>query len=272
MNNVILQGRIPFAPNFTPANGDKKAFAFFTLAVQTKQKDEETGYYKELNIRCRVFGGWAESLNAKFEETGNRTIVDVEGELVQGNDYTNNDGELVKGQLELNVLRIHDFNTLDKTILKGRIPNFDNAIKFVEATDDKKACVFFTVAVSTGIKDEETGYYKERLIKCKAFNGTAEFFNKYYQKGDTVVIDGKYVDGTDYTNNEGELVKAMPELLVSNVYGFPRRKEEGAATTKKSAPATKVPGKAPLTKAAPGKIGTPSGGPKKLGSLKKLTK
>ena len=267
MNNILLQGRIPFAPNFIPANGQKKACAFFTLAVQTKQKDEETGYYKELNIRCRTFGGWAESLNAKFEETGNRTIIDVEGELVQGNDYER-DGEIVKGQLELNVLRIHDFNTLDKTIVKGRIPNCENAIKFVEATDDKKACAFFSVSISTGIKDEETGYYKERLVKCKAFNGTAEFFNKYYQAGDTIVLDGKYVDGTDYTNNEGELVKAMPELLVSNIYGFPRRKEEGTA---KKAPATKAPGKAPV-KQAPPAGGPKLGGPKKLGGLKKLGK
>lgn len=271
MNNVTLQGRIPFAPNFIPGTDTKKACVFFTLAVQTKQKDEETGYYKELNIRCRAFGGWAESLHNKFEETGNKTIVDVEGELVQGNDFEK-DGELVKGQLELNILRVHDFNTLDKTILKGRIPNFDNAIKFVEATGDKKACVFFTIAVSTGIKDEETGYYKERLIKCKAFNGTAEFFNKYYQKGDTVVIDGKYVDGTDYTNNDGELVKAMPELLVSNVYGFPKRKEEGNTSAKKTSapPASKAPGKIGT---APGKApGKSLGGPKKLGGLKKLTK
>ena len=272
MNNILLQGRIPFAPNFIPANGEKKACAFFTLAVQTKQKDEETGYYKELNIRCRAFGGWAESLNAKFEETGNRTVVDVEGELVQGNDYEK-DGEIVKGQLELNVLRIHDYNTLDKTVVRGRIPNFDNAIKFVEATDDKKACIFFTVAISTGIKDEETGYYKERLVKCKAFNGTAEFINKYYQTGDLITLDGKYVDGQDYTNADGELVKAMPELLISNVYGFPRRKEEGASTTKKAAPAAKAPGKVPAAPGAktPGKLGA-AGGPKKLGGLKKLTK
>ena len=262
MNNVILQGRIPFEPHYTPANGDKKSFAFFTLAVQTRQKDEATGYYKEINIRCRTFGGWADSLKDKFEATGNRTTVDIEGELIMGNDYEK-DGEIVKGQLELNVLRIHDYNTLDKTIVRGKIPHFENAIKYTPANGDKKAYAFFTLAISTGIKNEDTGYYNERLVRCKVFGPTADFLNNQYQAGDFITVDGKYVDGQDYEKN-GELVKAMPELLINNIYGFARRKDADAASTStKKAPTMKAPGNKPAV---------PTGGPKKLGGLKKLGK
>ena len=89
MNIVMMQGRVPFQPNFFEANGDKKAFATFTLAVNTGVKDEETGYYKENNFRCTVFGGWAETLNKNWN---NKLVVDIVGELTIGRDYEK-DGE-----------------------------------------------------------------------------------------------------------------------------------------------------------------------------------
>ena len=53
------------------------------------------------------------------------------------------------------------------------------------------------------IYDEETGYYKERIVTAKAFGQTAEFINSYYKNGDYITLDGKYVDGQDYENNDG---------------------------------------------------------------------
>ena len=141
---------------------------------------------------------------------------------------------------------------------------------------EKKAFVRLKLSISTGIKDEETGYYKERIVTAKAFGQTAEFINSYYKNGDYITLDGKYVDGQDYENNDGELVKAMPELIINNVYGFPKRKDEEETKTSKAStkpsikptankPKLNATPKAKTSLKAPGKIGAPG---KKLG-LKK---
>lgn len=272
MNIVMMQGRVPFQPNFFEANGDKKAFATFTLAVNTGVKDEETGYYKENNFRCTVFGGWAETLNKNWN---NKLVVDIVGELTIGRDYEK-DGEIVKGQPEIRVREIHDFNTLDKTVVRAKIPNFENAITYKAAEGDKKAFARVKLSISTGVKDEETGYYKERIITAKAFGGTADFLNNYYKSGDFITIDGKYQDGQDY-EKDGEVIKAMPELLINNIHGFPRRKEEAEGATKtgsKKASAPSKPGKAPSKPAAapgkaPAKPASKLGAPGKKLGLKK---
>lgn len=263
MNIVLLQGRVPFEPNFFEAKDDKKAFATFTLAVNTGVKDDESGYYKEDLFRCTASGGWAENLHKNWN---NKMVIDVYGKLVMGKDYEK-DGEIVKGQPELRVLSIHSYNTLDVTVVRAKIPNFENAIYFKEAEGDKKAFANVKLAISTGVKEGD--YYKERIITAKAFGGTAEFLNKYYQNGDFITVEGKYVDGQDY-EKDGEMVKAMPELIINNIHGFPRRKE-GEDEGKSKSPAKKAPGIAKGAGAKTSGVGTKKlgGGLKKLGGLKK---
>lgn len=269
MNIVLMQGRVPFEPRLFEATGDKKAFATFTLAVNTGVKDEETGYYKEDMFRCTVSGGWAENLAKNWN---NKMVIDVYGKLVMGRDYEK-DGEIVKGQPEIRVIGIHDYNTLDVSVIRAKIPNFENAISYKPAQGDKKAFVRVKLAISTGIKDEETGYYKERIVTGKAFGATADFLNNYYKNGDFITLEGRYADGQDY-EKDGEIVKSMPELLINNVHGFARRKEEAEGTTTKAAPAKKAAPKTPGAKLnaapkTPGKAPTSKlGSPKKLG-LKK---
>lgn len=269
MNIVLLQGRVPFEPQYFEATEGKKSFATFTLAVNTGIKDEETKYYKEDLFRCTVSGGWADNL-VKNWKANSKLIIDVYGKLFIGKDYEK-DGEIIKGQPQIRVLEIHDYNTLDKTVIRAKVPSFENAINYSEGTGDKKSFARVKLSISTGIKDEENGFYKERIITAKMFGATADFFNSYYKAGDFVTIEGKYADGQDY-EKDGEVIKAMPELLVSNVHGFPRRKdEEGATEGKKKAPG-KTPGgsvKAGIgTKAkAPGAV--PKTAAPKLGGIKK---
>lgn len=241
MNMLFMQGRVPFEPNFFEANGDRKAFAVFMLAVNTGIKDEETGYYKEDNFKCTVSGGWAENL---VKNWNNKMVVDVVGRLVIGKDYEK-DGEIVKGQPEIRVSEIHEYNTLDKTILRARIATFDNSLVYTPATDGKKSYARVKLSVSTGIKDEESGFYKERLINAKVFGSTADFLDKFYQPGDFITVDGKYQDAKEY-EKDGEIIKPQPELLISNIHGFPRNKEteEGQASSKKSS----KPGKPSMNK------------------------
>lgn len=257
MNLLMMQGRVPFEPKFYEATGDKKAFASFTLAINTGIKDEETGYHKEDLFRCLVSGGWAENLAKNWN---NKMVITISGKLVMGKDYEK-DGEIVSGQPEIRVFAIHDYNTLDTTVLRAKIPNFENAIMYKAAEGEKKAFIRLKLSISTGIKDEETGYYKERIITAKAFGATADFINNYYKSGDFITLDGKYVDGQDY-EKDGEIIKAMPELIINNVYGFPRRKDEENSNTSstikpsinkpklnvvaKTKPSLKVPGKSKL--------------------------
>lgn len=233
MNMLFMQGRIPFEPNFFEANGDRKAFAVFILAVNTGIKDEETGYYKEDNFKCTVSGGWAENL---MKNWNNKMVVDIYGKLVMGKDYEK-DGEIVKGQPEIRVAEIHEYNTLDKTILRARIANFDGGLVYTPATDGKKSYARVKLSVSTGIKDEETGYYKERLINAKAFGATADFLDKFYQQGDYITVDGRYQDAKEY-EKDGEIVRPQPELLINSIHGFARKKDtnENGQTDNKKAP------------------------------------
>lgn len=261
MNIVLLQGRIPFEPHFFEAKGDRKPFASFMLGVNTGVKDEETGFYKEDLFKCTVSGGWAENL---VRDWNNKMVVDIYGRIVMGKDYEK-DGEIVKGQPEIRVMAIHNYNTLDVSIIRAKIPNFENAIYYKPAEGDKKSFINVKLAISTGIKEGD--YYKERIITAKAFGGTADFLNKYYQTGDYITVEGKYIDGQDY-EKDGEIVKAMPELMISSIHGFPRRKEDGESNNSKS-PAKKTPlgaSKGLNTKPAGKKLG---GGLKKLGGLKK---
>lgn len=270
MNIVLLQGRIPFQPNFFEATDDRKAFASFTLAVNTGVKDEETGFYKEDNFRCTTSGGWAENLNKRWN---NKLVVDVYAKLVMGKDYEK-DGEIIKGQPELRVLGIHDYNTLDVSVIRAKIPNFENAIIYKKGEGDKKSFAIVKLAISTGIKDESTGFYKERIVTGKVFGATADFLNNYYKAGDFITVEGKYADAQDY-EKDGQMVKAMPELIINNVHGFPRRNEESSenkSSKKSTAPGKSLPGgKTGAPKASTAKAPTPTktlGGPKKLG-LKK---
>jgi single-stranded DNA-binding protein len=108
MNNLQMQGRIPFDVKFFAASGEKKAFAQFTIAINTGIKDDSTGYYKEDLFRCKAWGYSAEHLDKYFQT---RDMVTFDGKLVMGQDWTNESGEIVKGAPEIMVNKIYGFGT-----------------------------------------------------------------------------------------------------------------------------------------------------------------
>lgn len=256
MNIVLLKGRIPFQPVFFEAKEDKKAFATFSFAVNTGVKEGD--YYKEYLFRCTASGMAAEIIN---KDWNNKKVYDIQAKLTIGKDYEKN-GEIVKGQPELFVIGVHTFNTLDVTVLKAKIPNFENAIFFKPAEGDKKAFASVKLAISTGIKEGD--YYKERIITAKAFGGTASFLEEYYTNGDFITVEGKYIDGEDY-EKDGEMVKGQPVFIINSIHGFPQRKDDSnnnsnSSTGQASKKTLGTPGK----KLSGTKLG---GGLKKLSSL-----
>lgn len=246
---MIYLGRILTEPNFKAAEGEKKAFANFSLAINTRK--EEDGTYKSDFIRCKAFGYAAERI---AETWSKEEDVVLEGHLQMGNDYTNNEGELVAGTWELNINKKHEYNTLcvesqGDRIIRGRIANFNNAIRYFAGSGEKKSTAYVTVSVSKGYKKEGEEYYKEELKKLVLFGAAADAVNENFSGGDFITVVGRAQAGKDYTNNEGEIVDGGEEILVNRLHGFAPAGKAQAATTSK---APKAPAKAPSFAKAPG--------------------
>lgn len=98
LNEVILQGRIPFDLELT-TNEDKKSFLRFTVSVQRNYKPEGEKYYPEDLIVCKAYNEKAKFIADYFPKG---SFIIVRGDLRRDNDYEK-DGQLYKGQLFVNV-------------------------------------------------------------------------------------------------------------------------------------------------------------------------
>ena len=96
MRNVTLSGKVAnFGKVFKAAEGDKGAFCVVFLNMSLDRKDEETGYTATVPVKVIASGYWADRLNSfQAGET-----VYLTGKLDKDSDYTNADGELVRGGL-----------------------------------------------------------------------------------------------------------------------------------------------------------------------------
>jgi single-stranded DNA-binding protein len=104
MNNVQLQGRVAFV-NYKAGEGDKKSFISFAISYNTGRKENPTDQYnKEELYRCKAWGAKADFIHNYFPE---RSQILIDGQLMVGTDYTNNDGQLVKGGVEINIRDVH---------------------------------------------------------------------------------------------------------------------------------------------------------------------
>ena len=74
---------------------------------------------------------------------------------------------------------------LNKVVLQGRL----TAIPELMHTKTDKAVVHFSIAVedSRSVNDER----EVNFINCEAWNKTAEFICKYFEKGQQIIIDGR---------------------------------------------------------------------------------
>lgn len=96
MRNVQISGRVAnFGKIFKAAEGDKSAFCVVFLNMSLDRKDEESGYTATVPVKVTANGYWAERLNS----FASGEMVYLTGKLDKENDWTNNEGELVKGGL-----------------------------------------------------------------------------------------------------------------------------------------------------------------------------
>lgn len=114
---------------------------------------------------------------------------------------------------------------LNVCIIMGRLTRDPE----LRRTNSGKPVASFTVAVDRDYAPE--GQEKETdFIDCVAWNGTAEFVEKYFKKGSMIVVNGR-LQLRNWTDKEGNKRRSA-EILASNVYfGESKKSQEGTTPT-----------------------------------------
>lgn len=110
---------------------------------------------------------------------------------------------------------------LNVAIIMGRLTRDPE----LRRTNSGKPVASFTVAVDRDYAPE--GQEKETdFIDCVAWNGTAEFVDKYFKKGSMIVVSGR-LQLRNWTDKDGNKRRSA-EILAGNVYfGESKKSQEG---------------------------------------------
>lgn len=98
---------------------------------------------------------------------------------------------------------------LNNVVIMGRLTK---DIELRKAGDHKVAN--FTVAVDRNFVDED-GERQADFIRCVAWNGTAEFIEKYFRKGSMIALTG-WIQTGSYEDEDGKTVFTT-DIVVNTV-------------------------------------------------------
>ena len=91
-------------------------------------------------------------------------------------------------------------------------------------TQSQTPVASFTLAVDRDFGSRDGGEKQTDFIDCVAWRSTAEFVNKYFQKGSIAVVSGR-LQIRDWTDREGGKRRSA-EVVVDNIYfGESRRRD-----------------------------------------------
>lgn len=109
---------------------------------------------------------------------------------------------------------------LNTIIIMGRLVRDPE----VRRTNSGKTCTSFTVAVDRDYGDKQTDF-----LDCVAWQQTGDFVDKYFMKGDPIVVQGR-MQSRDWTDKQGGKRRAW-EIVVSQVHfaAGGKRNTEGSA-------------------------------------------
>ena len=105
---------------------------------------------------------------------------------------------------------------LNKCILMGRLTK-DPELRH---TNNQKAVTTFTIAVDTGYGENK----KTDFINCVAWEKTAEFIEKYFEKGRMIVVAGR-ISTRSYEGQDGRK-NFVTEVVVNEAYFGDSKKDE----------------------------------------------
>lgn len=109
---------------------------------------------------------------------------------------------------------------LNHIVIMGRLTR-DPELRY---TQSQTPVASFTLAVDRDFGGRDGGEKQTDFIDCVAWRSTAEFVNKYFQKGSMAVVSGR-LQLRDWTDREGNKRRSA-EVVVDNIYfGDSRRRE-----------------------------------------------
>ena len=97
-------------------------------------------------------------------------------------------------------------------------------------TQSQTPVASFTLAVDRDFGSRDGGEKQTDFIDCVAWRSTAEFVNKYFQKGSMAVVSGR-LQIRDWTDREGGKRRSA-EVVVDNIYfGESRRRDSSEGSS-----------------------------------------
>lgn len=96
---------------------------------------------------------------------------------------------------------------LNTIIIMGRLVRDPE----VRRTNSGKTCASFTVAVDRDYGDKQADF-----LDCVAWQQTGDFVDKYFMKGDPIVVQGR-MQSRDWTDKQGGKRRAW-EIVVNQVH------------------------------------------------------
>ena len=97
-------------------------------------------------------------------------------------------------------------------------------------TQSQTPMASFTLAVDRDFGSRDGGEKQTDFIDCVAWRSTAEFVNKYFQKGSMAVVSGR-LQIRDWTDREGGKRRSA-EVVVDNIYfGESRRRDSSEGSS-----------------------------------------
>ncbi|MDR1328875.1 MAG: single-stranded DNA-binding protein [Oscillospiraceae bacterium] len=110
---------------------------------------------------------------------------------------------------------------LNQAIIQGRLC----AGPALRQTQSGLPVVSFAVAVERDYKAEGSGKRETDFIQAVAWRKTAEFVNKYFGKGDPIIVSGR-LQVRDYTDKNGNDRRAV-EIVADHAYFAGAKKDGG---------------------------------------------
>lgn len=119
---------------------------------------------------------------------------------------------------------------MNKVILCGRIVR-DPELRTSEVGDNSSFCRFSIAVDRPWVRDRENQQTAD-FISCVCFGKTAEFIEKWFHKGDPIMVEGRIQTGS-YTNRDGQKVYTT-DVNVERTEFVP--KSNGTGETKPDVP------------------------------------
>ena len=114
---------------------------------------------------------------------------------------------------------------MNQAIICGRLVR-DPEIRYTNG-EEAKAVAKYTIAVDR-MKDKEADF-----ISCVAFGKSAEFAEKYFRKGQRVLISGR-IQTSSYTNKDGQKVYTTDVLIATQEFADGKGSGESQTGTRPS--------------------------------------